>query len=139
MSEKYNKQIFNKDSFILKIDEGAVIPMHHPHYYNNRKNIELYKCYRDIHSTVEIEKSTYFISYDTFNKVEKFVRDNFDTLVEIAKRQENEDYEGGYNRIIVKVDAILIIIDAYNTTNKEDFNYINLFKKQIVDMLTKNN
>lgn len=139
MSEKYNKRIFNKDSFILKIDEGAVIPIHHPHYYNNRKNIELYKCYRDIHSAVEIEKSTYFISYDTFNKVEKFIRDNFDTLVEIAKRQENKNYEGGYNRIIVKVDAILIIIDAYNTTNKEDFNYINLFKKQIVDMLTKNN
>ena len=139
MSEKYNKHVFNPDSFILEIYEGAVIPMHHPHYYKDRKNIELYKCYRDIHSTVEIEKSTYFISYDTFNKVEKFVRDNFDTLVEIAKREKLEHIEGVDDRIIVKVDAILIIIDVYNTTNKEDFNYLTLFKKQIIDMLTNNN
>ena len=139
LNEKYIQKLFDKNSFFLEIYSGAVLPMNHPNYYNGRKEISLNRSYNNIHSTIKIEKNDYSISNDVFNKVEEIVKTNFDKLLEVAKRQSNEMYDGIIDSLNIKVGSILIMLSSSNATNEEDFNYINLFINQIVDLLKQNN
>lgn len=139
LNEKYIQKLFDKNSFFLEIYSGAVLPMNHPNYYNGRKEISLNKSYNNIHCTVKIEKNDYSISNDVFNRVEEIVKNNFDKLLEVAKRQSNEMYDGIIDSLNIKVGSILIMLSSSNATNEEDFNYINLFINQIVDLLKQNN
>lgn len=132
--------IFNKGRFILQINTGAVLPLNHPRYYEGRVTILLKKRYNHIYkSIVEIERNKYFVDEDTFNKIEKYVRDNFNTLLKIVQNQNKETYYGGDETINIKIDSMYIKLSIPNASNEIERAFLRKFKTTIIKMLSNEN
>lgn len=141
-NEKFVSAIRNKGMFYLEIYSGAVIPITHPRYYEDRKNITLYKdiVYNHIYNTkVEIEKNKYSVDDDTFNKVIEYIKNNFNRLIQIAINQSNEMYDGVSHTISIKIGSILLNLSTLNTQNEEEREFLNQFENEIIKILSNEN
>ena len=106
--------LYDKEGFILEIFSGAVLPITHPNYYDNRLSIRLVQSADVNITTAEIEKDTYKVSKEKIETIKKYLSENFDRLIEIALKQGTEMYVGGETSLIIKIKSVHIMIDCNN-------------------------
>lgn len=107
--------------FVIKIYSGAVIPMSHPNYNNDRIVMEIFSFdfVKVDDYTIQIDGNNYNIkSQNLFNRIKKFVSDNLDVLISWSKHQTNYNlnnnaYEGGKSRSIqIKYGQLVINVNG---------------------------
>lgn len=137
--EKLEKRLFNKGGFYLEIRSGAVLPIKHPHYYDGRVDIVLDDHFGKPNCSAKIEKNEYSVNDEQFNKIKQMIKEKFNLLFEIAKKQTDEMYSGTYNSMLIKFNSVLLNISPDNVTNENDFNVFNELKSAIMDIIIPKN
>lgn len=137
--EKLEKRLFNKGGFYLEIRSGAVLPIKHPHYYDGRVDIVLDDHFGKPNCSAKIEKNEYSVNDEQFNKIKQLIKDNFNLLFEIAKKQTDEMHSETYNSMLIKFNSVLLNISPDNVTNEHDFKAFNELKNTIMDIITPKN
>lgn len=133
--ERFVELVTNKDSFFVEIHSGAVLPIDHPNYYNGRIDISLCREFKNIECNAQIEKERYLVSDNTFSMIENYIKENLDKLINIAKNQTSEMYEGVSENIYIKCGSILLLISSTNVKNQEDFNCLGELIQNIFNMI----
>lgn len=132
-------RLFNKGGFYLEIRSGAVLPIKHPHYYDGRVDIVLDDHFGKPNCSAKIEKNEYSVNDEQFNEIKQLIKDNFNLLFEIAKKQTDEMYSGTYNSMLIKFNSVLLNISPDNVTNEHDFKAFNELKSTIMDIIIPKN
>ena len=134
--KKLETKLYSKDCFFIEIKSGAVYPKFHSKYYNGVK-IDLVRWFGNTtDSKVRIGTEEYSVNNDQFKEIENLVKDSLTDLIDIAKRQSTDEYEGGYNSIFIKVGAMLLKLSSMNATTEEDLKYLNEFETKIINILS---
>lgn len=135
--EKETLKIQRRD-FALIINSGAILPVLHPDYNNNRVKIEII----DINNqNIEIAGTKYTIKTQIlFNKIRTYVDKNLDLLIDWSKKEtnhflDNNAYnDGKSSNIKIKYGQLLVNINGQVSgelgKNVEDF--INNIKELII-------
>ena len=133
--EKLERRIFSKDCFYLEIRSGAVLPIEHPRYYDGRVDITIDEQFNNSHCFAKIQKDEYTVDREQLTKIKQLVRQKFDILIEIAKKQTTEMYDGTYNTILIKINSILLNLSLDNVKNDDDYNTLSDLKKSIMSII----
>lgn len=133
--KKLEKRLYSKDCFFLEIRSGAVLPIEHPHYYDNRLNVLIDEQFNNLNSTINIQKEDYKINREQLSKIKSLIKDKFDILIELAKKQTTEIYDGTYNRISVKINSVFLNLSLDNVTSEDDYNILTDLKKNILGII----
>ena len=80
MDEERTREMYNilnnKSFFMVNWNEGTVIPIHHPNYYNGRIDIKIIKDYDNIIGNINIEKEEYCITNEKVEKLYEYIEKN---------------------------------------------------------------
>ena len=134
--EDFLGKLFDRESMIVNMTGGAIVPMSHPDFYKDRVDISVSKQYGRIDGFIKVEQNEYKVTPEKVTKLEKLLQDNFSNLLEVAKKQTTEMYEGVSEELIIKFGSIMIMISSTNATNTTDCNFIENFRKAIISVLT---
>ena len=126
--------LFDKDSFFLELFSGAVIPVTHPNYYNNRLEIKLIESNILNEQIAKIEGTTYEITNEKNETIKKVLIDNFSNLINIALKQGTEMFVGGGTTLNIKIKSVHIMIDC-NNVNNDDKEFVNFIIEKIVNII----
>lgn len=134
--KKLETKLYSKDCFFIEIKSGAVYPKYHSKYYGGVE-IDLVRLFGNTtDSKVRIGTEEYSVNNDQFKEIEELVKDSLTNLIDIAKRQSIDEYEGGYNSIFIKIGTILLKLSSMNTTTEADSEYLNGFETKIINILS---
>lgn len=127
------------NDFSLKIFKGAVIPITHPNYYNNRVSIEI-NSLNDY--KIRIEKMSYTLTEKRYEVIKNTIEKELNKLIDIAMQEDynyllNYGYEGGTSStIIVKFNGLIIRLNGQVSGNIGEF--CNLFIEKIKEIIIDN-
>lgn len=136
-NEIYNI-LYNKSFFMINWNEGAVLPLNHPNYYDGRINIKIIKDYDNTTGNINIEKEEYNITSDKVDTLYEYIENNINKITNIALKQNTETYAGVADNLNIKYKSIYISLSGTNATCEEDYNEINNIKNDIKNILTQN-
>lgn len=114
--------IFSNKGFYLSISSGAVVPKFNPNYYNGRINIRITDKKKS-QNIVEIEKEKYYVYQTDINYIKHISSNYFEKLLSISKNQKHDDYYGGFDKVSIKIDSVLISLDGKNIEEKDKILY----------------
>lgn len=130
--------LYNKSFFIVKWNEGAVLPLDHPNYYDGRINIKIIKDYDNTSGNINIRKEEYNITNEKVEALYEYIENNIDRITSIALKQNTETYAGVADDLNIKYKSLYISISGTNATNEEDYNEISNIKNNIKNILMQN-
>lgn len=126
--------LYDKNSFMLKLFSGSVLPVTHPNYYDKRISISLIQSKIANTFSIEIEKDTYKISKEKISEIKSILWNNFPDLINFALKQGNETFVGGGTSLIIKMNSVTIIIDT-NNINDDDKIFVSSIIEKIVNII----
>lgn len=121
MNENKEYSLEEYTDFMIKLYRGAVIPINNPNFNNGRVEIEIYnnKLEEIEGYKIKIEGKDYSIkSQNLLNKIENYVNDNLDTLINWSLQQSKSNldknaYDGGVGRSIrIKYGQLTIFVNG---------------------------
>lgn len=136
--EQYIQCIFNNDSFLIEINKGVVLPIHHPDYYKDRITIKIIRNFNEYFHLIEIGKNKYEINSNIINNIEKIISENFDRFINIAREQNNSSFViGGTYSWTIKCGSITLKIN-YDSLNDSDKQFLNSLYDNIKKEIEEN-
>ena len=133
--KKLEKKLDSKECFFIKIKNGLVLPQFHKNYYNGVDINIVHWFGNKIDTKVRIGVEEYSVSKEQVSEIENIVRENLDHLINVAKGQSIDEYEGGHDSLFIKIGALLLEISSMNVTVEEDLKFINEFEEKIINVL----
>lgn len=131
-NEIFIRELMNKDSFMLDWYAGAILPKHHPRYYEGRIEVIIRNAFNSSYGTINFGKDEYQISYDLVKNLYNYIESNIDKLINIALNQSTEMDEWGTRDVLrIKFKSLYISISGINASSEEEKNKINRIKEDI--------
>lgn len=136
-NEIFIRKLYNKSSFIIEWNEGAVLPTNHPNFYKNRTNVSIYHSNNELSGNINFEKKEYKINEIIFNEIYDYIEKNFLKLINISLNQ-NDDYMMGVSSTLsIKYKTIYLTISGLNINDEKEFDEFNNFKNDLKSILVK--
>ena len=142
-NELFIEELMNKDSFMLDWYAGAVVPKHHPRYYDGRIEVNIRKVFNDVYGNINFGKDEYKVTDEAVSNLYNYVETNIDKLIKISLNQSTEMYVGGNDSLWIKYKSICISISGTNAFSEEEKNEIYKINEEIkniicIDKVTNN-
>lgn len=84
--------LYNKSFFIVNWNQGTVLPLDHPNYYDGRINKKIVKDYDNTSGNINIGKEEYNITNEKVEALYEYIENNIDRITSIALKQNTEIY-----------------------------------------------
>lgn len=138
-NEIFIRELMSKDSFMLDWYAGAVLPKHHPRYYDGRIEVVIRNAFNSSYGTINFGKDEYQITDDLVNNLFNYIETNIDKLIKIALNQSTEMYEYGTRDVLrIKFKSLYISISERNGSSEEEKNEIYKIKEEIKNLICVN-
>lgn len=138
-NEIFIRELMNKDSFMLDWYAGAILPKHHPRYYEGRIEVIIRNAFNSSYGTINFGKDEYQISDDLVKNLYNYIESNIDKLIKIALNQSTEMYECGTRDVLrIKFKSLYISISGRNASSEEEKNEIYKIKEEIKNIICVN-
>ena len=137
-NETFIRELMNRDSFMLDWYAGAVVPKHHPRYYDGRIEVNIRRAFNSSYGNINFGKDEYQVSDELVNNLYNYIETNLDKLIKISLNQSTEMYEGGRDVLRIKFKSIYISISGINASSEEEKNEIYKIKEEIKNIICVN-
>lgn len=138
-NEIFIRELMNKDSFMLDWYAGAILPKHHPRYYEGRIEVIIRNAFNSSYGTINFGKDEYQISDDLVKNLYNYIESNIEKLIKIALNQSTEMYEYGTRDVLrIKFKSLYISISGRNESSEEEKNEIYKIKEEIKNIICVN-
>lgn len=135
-NEIFIRELMNKSSFMLDWYAGAVVPKHHPRYYDGRIEVNIRKVFNNSYGNVSFGKDEYQISDEIINNLYNYIENNINKLIKLSLNQTTEMYEGVSDCLRIKYKSIYISISRINAISDEEKSEIENIKFEIKKIIT---
>lgn len=137
-NEIFIRELMNKNSFMLDWYAGAVVPKHHPRYYDGRIEVNIRKAFNSSYGNINFGKDEYQVSNELVNNLYNYIETNINKLIKISLNQSTEMYEGVRDVLRIKFKSIYISISGINASSEEEKNEIAKIKEDLKNIITVN-
>ena len=134
-NEIFIRELMNKDSFMFDWYAGAVIPKHHPRYYDGRVEVKIRKVFNNSYGNINFGRDEYQVNDEVVNNLYNYIETNIDKLIKISLNQNSEMYVGYGERLGVKYKSIYMNICVSNASSEEEKNEIANIKEDIKNII----
>ena len=119
------------NSFSLKIFQGAVHPMNHPNYLDNRVRIEINNL--DDYK-IQIEKRNYILNDSIYEIIKNIIEEDLNNLINLARQEEKGQLLefGGGSTIILKFNSLFIYFNGQGSENTVASSCKHIFTKNFI-------
>lgn len=137
-NELFIRELMNKDSFMLDWYSGAVLPKHHPRYYDGRIEVNIRKSFNSSYGSINFGKDEYEVTDEVVNNLYNYIETNIDKLIKLSLNQSTEMYEGVSDSLRIKFKSVYVSISGINASTEEEKNEINKIKDDIKNIIIVN-
>ena len=134
-NEIFIRELMNKDSFMFDWYAGAVIPKHHPRYYDGRIEVNIRKVFNSSYGNINFGRDEYQVNDEIVNNLYNYIETNIDKLIKISLNQSTEMYEGVSDSLRIKYKSICISISEINAISEEEKEEIAKIKDDIKNII----
>ncbi len=134
-NEIFIRELMNKDSFMFDWYAGAVIPKHHPRYYDGRIEVNIRKVFNSSYGNINFGRDEYQVNDEVVNNLYNYIETNIDKLIKISLNQSTEMYEGVSDSLRIKYKSIYISISEINAISDEEKEEIRNIKEDLKAIL----
>ncbi|MBR2712625.1 MAG: hypothetical protein IKE73_02825 [Bacilli bacterium] len=134
-NEIFIRELMNKDSFMFDWYAGAVIPKHHPRYYDGRIEVNIRKVFNSSYGNINFGRDKYQVNDEVVNNLYNYIETNIDKLIKISLNQSTEMYEGVSDSLRIKYKSIYISISEINAISDEEKEEIRNIKEDLKAIL----
>ena len=137
-NEIFISELMNKNSFMLDWYAGAVLPKHHPKYYDGRIEVNIRKVFNSSYGNISFDKDEYQITDKLVDNLYNYIDTNINKLIKLSLNQSTEMYEGISDSLSIKYKSIYILISEVNATSEEERSEISKIKADIKNIICVN-
>ena len=137
-NEIFISELMNKNSFMLDWYAGAVLPKHHPKYYDGRIEVNIRKVFNSSYGNISFGKDEYQITDKLVDNLYNYIDTNINKLIKLSLNQSTEMYDGINDSLSIKYKSIYISISEVNVTSEEERSEISKIKADIKNIICVN-
>ena len=137
-NEIFISELMNKNSFMLDWYAGAVLPKHHPKYYDGRIEVNIRKVFNSSYGNISFGKDEYQITDKLVDNLYNYIDTNINKLIKLSLNQSTEMYDGINDSLSIKYKSIYISISEVNATSEEERSEISKIKADIKNIICVN-
>ena len=134
-NEMFIRELMNKDSFMFDWYAGAVIPKHHPRYYDGRIEVNIRKVFNSSYGNINFGRDEYQVNDEVVNNLYNYIETNIDKLIKISLNQSTEMYVGVSDSLRIKYKSIYISISEINAISDKEKEEIRNIKEDLKAIL----